>query len=183
MCFYESQVASAADGSAPGKVNVHTAGGVRVFSLDEGGAATDTPIAVAPIAVESPATAKGEAGKDIETAVRLASNVTPGAGVPVKSQATHDLGWLRKQNPSHYVIQLVGTRDGAAAGKFVDDHKLGSKGAWFLTSHEDKPWYVVVYGIYPDNASARAAIRTLPDSLRAGSPWPRSVASVVESAR
>jgi septal ring-binding cell division protein DamX len=38
--------------------------------------------------------------------------------------------------------------------------------------------------MYPDKASARAAIKTLPEALRAaGSPWRRSLTSVVESAR
>jgi DamX protein len=77
---------------------------------------------------------------------------------------------------------LVGTRDAGAAGKFLEDHELGSQGAWFVTSHENKPWYIVVYGIYPDNSSARTAINALPETLRARSPWPRSVASVVENA-
>jgi DamX protein len=180
--FTESVVAKApgseADGSTPSKVPVHSTGGTKVFTLDERAPST-TPA----VAVESPLPVQGDAGKSIESVVRLASNVTPSASVPVNPKAGHDLDWLRKQNPSHYVIQLVGTRDASAAGKFVDDHKLGSQGTWLLTSHENKPWYVVVYGIYPDNASARAAIKTLPDALRAGSPWPRSVASVVESAR
>jgi DamX protein len=175
--------ASGTHGSAPSKVSVQTAGGARVFSLDEAGTGPNSPIAAATTAAKSQPSAKDETRNNIEAVVRLASNVTPSASTPTKSQARHDLDWLRKQNPSHYVIQLVGTRHAAAAGKFVDDHKLGSKAAWFVTSHENKPWYVVVYGIYPDNASARAAIKTLPDTLRAGSPWPRSVASVVESAR
>jgi DamX protein len=164
--------------AAPSVVRVHTAGGTKVFTLDDG------KVSVQPaLAVETPAPGKSAASRSSEPVVRLAGNVTTGAGVSLTSRAAHDLDWLRKQDPSHYVIQLVGTRDAASVGKYLDDHKLGSKGAWFLTSHESKPWYVVVYGIYPDNASASAAIKTLPEALRAGSPWPRSVASVVESAR
>lgn len=155
-----------------------TASGAKVFTHDEGDVSTKPALAL-----KTPAPTESEAFADFETQVRLASNVSPSAGVSVKSQAAHDLNWLREQNPSHYVIQLVGTRDASAVGKFLDDHKLGSKGAWFVSTHESKPWYVVVYGIYPDKASARAAIKKLPDALRAGSPWPRSVASTVESAR
>ena len=132
--------------------------------------------------VTSPSPAKGST-QVAEPLAPLAGNVTTSASIPAEGQAAYDLDWLRKQEPSGYVIQLVGTRSAAAAGKFVDEHKLGPQGAWFLTSHENKPWYVVVYGMYPDNASAKAAIKTLPEPLRAGSPWPRSVASVVENAR
>jgi DamX protein len=162
----------------------------KVFALNAGEPATRPAIAV-----QSPAAGKAEPLESAETEVRLAGNVSPGSAVAVKSQvkartnieanteANAGLDWLRKQNPSDYVIQLVGTRDAAAAGKFLDEHHLGSKGAWFVTSHENKPWYVVVYGVYPDNAAARAAIKTLPEPVRAGSPWPRSVASVLQSAR
>jgi DamX protein len=162
----------------PSVAKVLTGSGAKVFTLDESGVSTKPPVAV-----ESPLPAKGETGKDTAPVVRLAGNVTPAVSGTVKSQTAHDLDWLRKQDRSHYVIQLVGTRDAAAAGKFLDDHELGSNGAWFVTSHESKPWYVVVYGIYPSNASARVAIEALPQALRAGSPWPRSVASVVDSVR
>ncbi len=169
--------------AAPSIVTVNTGGEAKVFVLDKGGTSTRAADAAA-----SPASAKSKtAAGGIEPVVRLASNVTPAANAPTKttvvSKVAHNLDWLREQDPSRYVIQLVGTRDAAAAGKFLDDHKLGSKGAWFVTSREGKPWYVVVYGMYPDRASARAAVKTLPDALRAGSPWPRSVASVVKIAR
>ncbi len=173
--------AEVSGGAAPSIVTVNTGSGAKVFILDDSGTST-----TAAVAVTSPAPAKGKASsRGIEPVVRLASNVTAAASAPVKvkSRAARDLDWLRQQDRSHYVIQLVGTRDAAAAAKFLDDHKLGSQGAWFVTSREGKPWYVVVYGIYPDSASARAAVKTLPEILRAGSPWPRSVASVIESAR
>jgi septal ring-binding cell division protein DamX len=50
------------------------------------------------------------------------------ASAPAKSQAAHDLDWLRKQDPCHDVIQVVGTRDASAVSKFLDDHEMGSKG-------------------------------------------------------
>ncbi|TFH51463.1 MAG: hypothetical protein E4H01_00435 [Lysobacterales bacterium] len=164
----------------PSVAKVRTGSGAKVFALDESGVSTKPAVAVeSPV----PVPAQGETGKDTAAVVRLAGNATPAVSGTVKSRTARDLDWLRKQDRSHYVIQLVGTRDAAAAGKFLDDHELGSDGAWFVTSHESKPWYVVVYGIYPSNASARVAIGALPQALRAGSPWPRSVASVVDSVR
>jgi DamX protein len=165
--------------AAAGVVRAHAGSDAKVFTLGESGTSTRPAVAV------SAATPGKDAvsAKDTGQAVRLASNVTPTASSPAETQAGRDLDWLRKQDPSHYVIQLVGTRDAAAAGKFLEDHELGSRGAWFVTSHENKPWYIVVYGIYPDNSSARTAINALPETLRARSPWPRTVASVVENAR
>jgi DamX protein len=168
----------APDTATPGKVTVQTGNEAKVFALDKNKIVTRPAAAVA-----SPAPIKGQTPKVSEADVRLASNTTTSVSTPIPSPVPHGLDWLRKQNPSDYVIQLVGTRNASAATKFLNDHNLGDKGAWFATDHENKPWYVVVYGIYPDNASARAAIKALPEPLRAGSPWPRSVASVVESAR
>ena len=162
------------------KVFVANAGGdVKVFTLDEKGTST-----TAAVAVTSPAPVKGDmSSRSSEPITSFSSNVTPAATQPSEPQAAHSLDWLREQDPSHYVIQLLGARDASAVRKFLDTHKLGAKGTWYMTSHENKPWYVVVYGMYPDSASARAAIKSLPEALRAGSPWPRSVANVVESAR
>lgn len=157
-------------------VTVKSDEGVKVTALDETrAAATET------VAVGSRSQVKGGlVAEGPEPVIALADNVTPElAASPEKGS----LDWLREQNPTHFVIQLVGTRDAAAARKFLDSHKLGDKGTWLATSHENKPWYVVVYGMYPDSATARAAIKSLPEPLRAGSPWPRSVASVIESAR
>ena len=81
------------------------------------------------------------------------------------------------------MLQLVGTRDAAAARGFFERHGLAGKGGWLATVHEGKPWYVVVYGAFPDRQSARAAIATLPEELRAREPWPRSVASLTGKAR
>ncbi len=150
--------------------------GVKVTALDERRAATTEAIAVT-----SPSPVKGGLPAAIgEPVIALANNVTPEIA---KSPDRGSLDWLRGQNPSHFVIQLIGTRDAKAARTYIDSQKLGDKGAWFVTTHQSKPWYIVVYGMYPDSASARAAIETLPERLRAGSPWPRSVASVVESVR
>lgn len=169
---------------APKPVAATSGDEVKVSTLDQGSTSTSAAVAVAKAAPVRGEASGGTGGANGS----LASNVTPAAvtarakAPPGKSQADYSVEWLRGQKPSHFVIQLVGTRSAAAASKFLDEHKLGAEGAWFLTSHGGQPWYVVIYGMYPDNASARAAIGALPESLRAGSPWPRSVASILESA-
>lgn len=119
------------------------------------------------------------AGGD-EALIRLATNVTPKTTPdPAATEGVRGNDWLARQDPSHFVLQLVGTRDAAAARGFVERHGLAGNGTWIATSHDGKPWYVVVYGAYPDRATARAAIETLPSALRARTPWPRTVASLV----
>jgi DamX protein len=144
---------------------------------------SERPATIAAVAVTTPAPAKGEPSSPAaDPVMALAKNVTP-AVVSAPPPAPYGLEWLRRQNPSHYVIQLVGTRDASAARRFVDSHALTGKGGSIALSHENKPWHVVIYGVYPDAASARAAIHALPEPLRAGAPWPRSVASVLAGAR
>jgi DamX protein len=162
--------------TGPTVIALQTGKEAKVFTLDDNRVPTRQVVAV-----ESPAAIKDGAPSTMTPELALASNATPALGASPASPGRHGLDWLRQQDRSHYVIQLVGTRDLTAAGKFLDDNKLGAEGSWFATSYQGKPWYVVVYGIYPDNASARAAIKSLPERLRSGSPWPRSVASLVDS--
>lgn len=167
---------------APLKGGMAASGDDAVLSLAKNvtpAAAAATPSAPAATAAV-PATA---AISTASTAVTSAAATGAADAAADPPRAAHDLDWLRRQDPSHFVIQLVGTRDAAAARKFIQQHALADRGAWITTSFQNAPWYVVVYGTYPDSASARAAIAALPERLRAASPWPRSVASLVESAR
>lgn len=144
----------------------------------------DRPATIAAAAVTTPAPVKRTAPAAVgQPAVDLASNVTPAVVSATPATTAYDLEWLRGQNPSHYVIQLVGTRSADAARDFVERHALAGKAGPIAITHEKKPWHVVLYGVYPDATAARAAIAALPAPLRAGSPWPRSVASVLVRAR
>ncbi|RME32948.1 MAG: sporulation protein, partial [Gammaproteobacteria bacterium] len=55
--------------------------------------------------------------------------------------------------------------------------------AWFETRHRGRPWYVVVYGYYPDRERARAALARLPASLKKGRPWLRRVGEIQQILR
>ncbi|MDX1433597.1 MAG: SPOR domain-containing protein, partial [Gammaproteobacteria bacterium] len=103
------------------------------------------------------------------------------AAIPGIPAELHDQTWLKTRRDSEYVVQLLGTREPAALGKFARDHALGERAAWFATRHRGAPWYVLVYGPFPDRASARDALSSLPTPLRATSPWPRSLADIKAS--
>jgi DamX protein len=97
----------------------------------------------------------------------------------VDDKSARDIDWLRRQAPDHYTIQLIGTHSREAMEAFIERHGLGSQAAWFKTSHRDKDWYVVVYGIYADRKLALTELKTLPAGLRRAQPWARRVASVL----
>nr|VFJ74677.1 MAG: Cell division protein DamX, binds to the septal ring, contains C-terminal SPOR domain [Candidatus Kentron sp. FW] len=89
------------------------------------------------------------------------------------------ISWLRKQNPSHYTIQLLGTSSKERMLEFLVRHKLDSRAAWFKTKHNNRNWFVVVYGIYPTHKAASAEIRGLSKALRHLDPWPRNVGKIL----
>lgn len=86
--------------------------------------------------------------------------------------------WLQAQNPSHYTLQLLGSHDKQAVLQFLNQHRLNDRGAWYASEHQGRPWYVAVYGIYPNRAEASAAAATLPPAVQALKPWPRSISDV-----
>lgn len=97
---------------------------------------------------------------------------------PAASSERYSMAWLRSQRGGGYVLQLFGVRDRGAAAKFIETRKIGDNSAILVTKHKGAPWYVVVYGYYPDRAAATAAIPDLPANLAATKPWARPVASL-----
>jgi DamX protein len=90
----------------------------------------------------------------------------------------YSIEWLRAQAAGGYVLQLFGVRDRKAAVDYIETRKIGGKSTVLVTDHQGAPWYVVVYGHYPDRMAAKAAIVDLPAKLAATKPWARPVASL-----
>ncbi len=101
----------------------------------------------------------------------------PPAGKP-KNPDRYAIDWLRTQPGAGYVLQLFGVRDRRAAVAFIEAREIGDKSTVWTSKHEGAPWYVVVYGNYPDRAAATAAIADLPANLAITKPWPRPIASL-----
>jgi len=87
--------------------------------------------------------------------------------------------WLRSQAPQHYVLQVIGAREVATLEQFLaGSPKLHDELVVISTWKDGQPWYVFLYGIYPDHDTALKDIDNLPAAARRARPWPRSVASV-----
>jgi len=97
---------------------------------------------------------------------------------PPASDKTTSAAWLWSQDPSHYTLQLLGGQTEAGIQRFIRQHKLTGKAVYYRTTRNNHPWYVLVYNSYPNYASAKAAIASLPASLRKTQPWPRSFAGI-----
>lgn len=56
-------------------------------------------------------------------------------------------------------------------------HKL-SNYLVYETIRNDRQWYVLVYGDYPDLSSAKSALHSLPSAFYNNKPWVRSLKQV-----
>lgn len=87
--------------------------------------------------------------------------------------------WVRAQEPGKYVLQLIGARDIRTLEQYLETYPELRDGLAVITTVNDgKPWYVFIYGEYPDRAAATADLNNLPANIRRAQPWPRPLASV-----
>lgn len=123
-------------------------------------------VSEAPAAAEPP---------EPETAAEPVTPVAPastGASLP---------GWLAEANDGQYSLQLLGVRNRAAIERLIDEQTDPEQFAILTTQLDGRPWHVLVYGLYPDSAAARADISNLPDDFSGQSPWARNVADLKAS--
>jgi DamX protein len=73
--------------------------------------------------------------------------------------------WILSQNPATYTIQLVGSPDRGDVRRALKRHQFQQVTAMFETTRKDKPWYGLIYGVYPDFATANKARLELPEIL------------------
>lgn len=113
--------------------------------------------------------------KPVEKPV-VAAVKAPVSAVPAVKPVVANAGWYGKQAPGHYVVQVLGTSVETNAQAFV--RQQGGDYHYFKKLLQGKPIYVVTYGNFPTRAAAQASIAGLSAKIKAGKPWPRSIASV-----
>lgn len=87
--------------------------------------------------------------------------------------------WLMQKPAKHYTLQLMGSLDEASVVSFIQAQaEQAAQLSYFESRYRGQPWYVVVYGDYPNRDAAVEAISRLPESLRKQQPWARSFLSV-----
>lgn len=86
----------------------------------------------------------------------------------------HQEPWLLDQNPNYYTIQLVAGYQKSTVNNYLNRHKLpATELAYYHSLNKGKDWHSLVYGAYPDYASAKSAIDGLPPGVRKAKPWIR----------
>ncbi len=79
-----------------------------------------------------------------------------------------------------YTIQLLGAGSEANVKKFIQHHGLDKKAHYVRTKRSQKDWFVVYYGDYSSAQEAKAALSTMPVSLKKEGvqPWVRQSENV-----
>lgn len=80
--------------------------------------------------------------------------------------------WIQKQPKHHYTIQLFGSGNEEQVEQYINKHQLTGSVAYFYSKRDDKPWYSVIYGSFPDAETARSAVISQ-GGLFQNSPWVR----------
>lgn len=107
----------------------------------------------------------------------------PAEPEPLTAAAADALpGWLAAASDTQYSLQLLGVRDRAAIERLIEDQADPDQFGIVTTQLDSRPWHVLVYGLYPDSATARADIPNLPDDFAGQSPWARNVADLKATA-
>ena len=78
-----------------------------------------------------------------------------------------------------YTLQLLGSHKEASILKVLDSLSANDDAMYFQKVHKGEPWYVLIYGYFPDKAAANSA--TLPKSLQSFKPWVRPIAAIQET--
>lgn len=81
----------------------------------------------------------------------------------------------------HYTVQLMGSGSKAAIQKVVANSQIQQKAKVYHTTLKGKDYYVLIYGSYPSQAAANAAIAHLPAKLQQLKPWVKPYVSVKAS--
>lgn len=96
----------------------------------------------------------------------------------------HGSGWLLRQDPNHFTIQVIAVRRLKTLSHLVSGRHWKVPVAWFPVRRPGaEKLYALVYGIYPSRAAAMRAAAALPRSLHAAHPWVRKLASVQDTIR
>lgn len=96
----------------------------------------------------------------------------------IQDGGVKDMPWLWSQDPQAYTIQLAGSESLEAVEAVMRQLALPGERMVVRTLVDDKPWYTLIYGLFADEAAARATIGRLAAPLQQAKPWARRYASL-----
>ncbi|MGR5213204.1 AAA family ATPase [Vibrio rotiferianus] len=85
---------------------------------------------------------------------------------------------LKALSPRAYTLQLAAMTSLEDVQSFLDDYQLNDKVRIYPTVRSNTDWYIITYQDFPTIQQARDAVDDLPSSLKALSPWAKSLRQV-----
>jgi DamX protein len=147
----------------------------------------DEPQAQSEVAVTEPQDDQAESTESVQTSAvdvsEPARSDAPADAVPQANveKATlldkMDNSWFLAQNDATVVLQLTGVSNVNTLQSYLNYHKLGDKAHVYQSIRNDKPWFVVTYGLFDSLQQANAAKAELPKTLR-GEPWAKFIRTI-----
>lgn len=101
----------------------------------------------------------------------------PKPAAPKTRNGLRGADWLKRQDPNHFTLQLVASGREQAIVDFARRHGVMDEAAYFRGLRNGKDWYSLVYGAYPDRATADTAAKALPAGIKSR-PWIRTFGSI-----
>ena len=86
--------------------------------------------------------------------------------------------WLLKQPADSWGLQILAGHEAETLLSYIQQHKLGSKVAYFRSQLGNKDWHVILYGNYKSKEQAKGVIPYLPSHIQRNRPWPKDLKSV-----
>ena len=80
-----------------------------------------------------------------------------------------------------YTLQLLAVSEKEGLIKFINRHKIQDETYILETDRKGKPWFALLYGVYPTKEAAVVARSKLPKSYKSSSAWPRPVEPIQKS--
>jgi len=118
----------------------------------------------------------------VEVAPPVEAAPQPKVAVEVSgSRLQRDTARILAFKSTDFTMQLLGTHKKESIQKILDQLPGNSQPKYFQKTHKGAPWYVLIYGNYPDRAAANAATTTLPKVLRSFKPWVRGVSGIQDT--
>lgn len=129
-------------------------------------------------------------GKDPGKPNRSVTSSTPKDSVVLNSNLVHssqnkkqsqpavtasDNSWLSRQNPGHYCIQLLASKDMPSIRRFLKDLPADIKTFTYTYTVKGDKWTAVATGIYSSYEAATSASKQLPGKLARIKPWVRNI--------
>jgi DamX protein len=86
--------------------------------------------------------------------------------------------WLREQAPGSYTIQLLAVENIESLQAVIEKYKLQEQAFSVRTMRKGRPWYPLLWGMFPNRAAATEAVKGLAAELQKGGAWARSLSSL-----